>query len=305
MELLNSSDKFLSNKKIDNYYINGNSGCIYFYLDPDNEEINFNSTILEYPFFIFTAFSEKYLEEDLPLNIEDVKDPDKSIYSIIKFPEKYMNSDYFSEKKSKGINVIPLYIDINSGNEISKDCKLDFIINSNIKSIEEFDSIISRYNIEKIYNITIPFFDEFWEEDIHKIAPSTFFFDLKNYIEISLNEMVMSNKDYYDILNSIGESSFDYNLEKTIYLNDLNLLKDKISSFSFNPLTDLLSRLFFSLTNTMLSNREIGQCQHCWEFFKFVKNKKYCNLKYEGRDCGKSARNKRSYRRRKEKIIKS
>lgn len=36
-------------------------------------------------------------------------------------------------------------------------------------------------------------------------------------------------------------------------------------------------------------------CEHCGQIMKYAKNKKFCSLKKDGKDCGKSAANKRNY----------
>jgi len=47
----------------------------------------------------------------------------------------------------------------------------------------------------------------------------------------------------------------------------------------------------------------IMQCQYCNRYIDYVKNKRFCSLNSEKRDCGKKARNKRHYQRNKERII--
>lgn len=52
---------------------------------------------------------------------------------------------------------------------------------------------------------------------------------------------------------------------------------------------------FASFGEELVNRKFIIKCGFCGEYIDFIKGKKYCSLLGEGKDCGKSARNKRYY----------
>ena len=50
-----------------------------------------------------------------------------------------------------------------------------------------------------------------------------------------------------------------------------------------------------SIYKKAYQDQETTQCQFCGRYIWYVKNKRFCSLKYEKRDCAKKARNKRYY----------
>ena len=86
---------------------------------------------------------------------------------------------------------------------------------------------------------------------------------------------------------------------------DLRLLdaKDYLNTFfnKYNYLTMknalelFLIKLFSDFGEDLVKNNKLTKCANCGEYFKYLKNKKYCSFHTEGKDCGKKARNKRYY----------
>ncbi len=70
-----------------------------------------------------------------------------------------------------------------------------------------------------------------------------------------------------------------------------------------NITCDFLHAILDSLTESLLQDRIISQCQLCGDFFRYVRwNKKFCSLKSEGKDCGGKARDHRYYQKHREEI---
>ena len=62
-----------------------------------------------------------------------------------------------------------------------------------------------------------------------------------------------------------------------------------------NALELFLIKMFESFADDLVKNNLLAKCAFCGEYFQFQKGKKYCSLITEGKDCGKTARNKRYY----------
>ncbi len=62
-----------------------------------------------------------------------------------------------------------------------------------------------------------------------------------------------------------------------------------------NALELFLIKMFESVADGLVAKRLLTKCSFCGEYFIYSKGKKFCSVKAEGRDCGKSARNKRYY----------
>jgi hypothetical protein len=58
---------------------------------------------------------------------------------------------------------------------------------------------------------------------------------------------------------------------------------------------DIIHSFFDSFTDDLIKSKKISQCQSCFDYFIYRKDKKFCSLLNEGKDCGKQARNKRYY----------
>jgi|GEM_PF-6887142 len=60
-------------------------------------------------------------------------------------------------------------------------------------------------------------------------------------------------------------------------------------------LTNFYYSIYDDLIDAMLTEEAVTECELCGMLFSFDKNKKYCSLKSEGKNCGKRARNKKFY----------
>jgi len=115
----------------------------------------------------------------------------------------------------------------------------------------------------------------------------------------------MSQNRFLALIRKVRVISETYQRTKTIQRSDcgkLSQLSQKLPNG--NDITsDFLQSVFSSLIEDLLKNELISQCQHCGDFFKHIREKKYCSFKSEGKNCGKSARNKRYYEKHKDEIL--
>lgn len=309
--------EFFCDRRIDDYYIKGVRGEITFNLDPikfarDDQPIDLN-----YLFYIYTAYDKRLLlefEESRTSQDDDVRLKEraeeynkehqsegsgngffkimKKDQLIIKIPEKNINKKYFVKKVSEGKDKIDLYI---SAGFDSYDVE---VIDSEIK--KESIDMLEQYNLKEEYNITIPFYESSWEDEIYDhLGPTEFFLELKSYIEMNADEILIPTSKYLNYLSSIGEMGANFNISKTFDTKKINRLRNDLNQYSFNPLAFFISELLNSLINTIYLEGRINKCQSCDDFIEYRKGKKFCSLISEGKDCGKTARNRRYYRKRK------
>ena len=93
------------------------------------------------------------------------------------------------------------------------------------------------------------------------------------------------------------------------YFNKKNLSIELINSIQKNieikeDITNFLAykytkRILNSFVDFILSEKRLLICEYCGQIMYYAKDKKYCSLKTDGKDCGKKARNQRTYLKRK------
>jgi len=70
-----------------------------------------------------------------------------------------------------------------------------------------------------------------------------------------------------------------------------------------NAVTTFAFTFFMSFLERLREDKVLSSCDYCGHFFRYRKNKKFCSLLTEKRDCGKKARNKRDYTKHREKRL--
>lgn len=329
---------FFCNQQKDGYFLRGERGVIDFQLkSPYIEKKNLFST-MKYSFDIFTAYSPTYFKKTgLPRNTEeDDKDPflmaneyiekydinksfiegkylknHKKYQNVLKMPIEKIDDDYFNIKKKENKEIIHVYVDIkfqkhdtsidtgllDEGEDISVLEELGY--NTKMPPDEEIVEELERINIKKIYNITLPFTKIESIYPLFDIDPLSFFTGIKNMLEANAEEFFLPQSDYINIISSISKQGFAYNFDGKYSLNKINEIRKTIESYGNNPLMVLLNDIFFSFIDILTSKKYISICHHCGNLMSYKKGKKFCSYRFEGKDCGKSARNKRAYLKRK------
>jgi len=333
---------FFCNQNIEDYFLKGKRGLIEFNLETPYIKKNNLYLYLKYSFDIFTAYSSSYLERlGLPKNtIEDDMNPlpmakeyikthnldesfiketylknHKDYQFVLKISEEKVNKNYFLRKKNEKKEVIDVHVDLKfRKHDVSIDTGIldededisvleELGYNSKMPPDKELKEELGKFNLSKIYNITLPFSNAWWFSS-YPINPFNFFTGIKNLLEANAKEILFLHPEYLKVLTAISEQGLKYNLSKTFSLNELNRIREKISIYEANPLVSLVKELFYSLIETLIMNRKILECKHCSNLIQYKKGKKYCSYKYEGKDCGKPARNKRAYLKRKKRYLK-
>lgn len=111
-----------------------------------------------------------------------------------------------------------------------------------------------------------------------------------------------SSFDYhqYQILSCFTEN---YDAEDCLTISEINNVMVAIKTNKILPIKYYLYALYQEYCSIMLENKMLLVCEYCGFFMKYKKGKKYCSLKSENKDCGKSARNKRQYNQKKQKPL--
>ena len=114
----------------------------------------------------------------------------------------------------------------------------------------------------------------------------------------------ISEKEFFRLLDSVGQVSnwavnggnIDNEYIKGLYafVESVTQSQDPLVKFCFSFIDDVLEDLY--------RKRIISRCERCGNAFIFDEKKKYCSLLSEGKDCGKSARNKTYYQRYRDKV---
>ena len=104
----------------------------------------------------------------------------------------------------------------------------------------------------------------------------------------------------YEKLMRYTRRNFEVDAEALKFFNSLCPLKkvSQLDSLNHFIYTFLCGRIY-----SFVDSGIISQCGHCGSFIEYKKGKKYCSLIKERRDCGKSARNIRHYKKHRDKIL--
>jgi len=112
-------------------------------------------------------------------------------------------------------------------------------------------------------------------------------------------------ENYSTKLCDIGDIAWEWIEKKSLSERSVKLLntlygelKDKA-----DPYKEYYFSFLHDLTSDLKDHKFVGQCSYCENFFKYASTKKFCSLLADGKNCGKSVRNKRHYIKNKEKIL--
>jgi len=116
----------------------------------------------------------------------------------------------------------------------------------------------------------------YWKLGYHHLAKNDFFKILSRYGRLSHTKIFSPTKP----------------INLTKYITLLNVSK-RIIRDDIYPLTRFCNSFYYDLIDDLKSSKIINQCQLCSDYFKYRKNKKYCNEKYDGKNCDRKSRNAR------------
>jgi len=335
--------EIFSNVKFKDYYLRGQATIFLdpFY-DTYATENRKLIAIGYYFFFLFVLVNNKYQKIYKKENYEFSYDFGIFVGNTIdEVLEKNPNNNICNyEDFSKNDKLMMLTRNILNGSEIIPISikKEDFEIKESSylkKSIEEKKDIIlldmdiildnienyeKRINIEsiypqKIYSFPALNYSDIWEYEINdRKGDSEFLYTgydldfIKNLYDIvclKLDYHYLSRKDYSIILRNIGNLAWDWIDKEKItkkYLKHLNVVQSEIGDRNY-PFTNFCYKFLDELIADLVTQKQISQCQFCGDYFRYLKGKKYCSLKFEGKDCGKKARDKIYYEKHKKEIL--
>ena len=115
-----------------------------------------------------------------------------------------------------------------------------------------------------------------------------------------LKDKYSGEYEYFDVDRwklALKNKRFDKNMAFKERLKDgQKLLNDFFGEVKIeSALEDLLKSFYMSFAEELHNKGLLTRCGYCGAFIPFIKNKKYCSLLNEGRDCGKKARNQKYY----------
>lgn len=136
------------------------------------------------------------------------------------------------------------------------------------------------------------------------------YIDLLNGVEENLNNMILTGtlhysakNQYYININELGEMIYTYinailrkeNAPSKIDISKIKKSQERISKIKDIGLKNYISIIFNDFIDFVIETKGALICQHCGNLMTYAQTKKYCSLNRDGVDCGKKARNARSY----------
>ena len=195
-----------------------------------------------------------------------------------------VEDDYLKECFKKNQDIILVSLGIASSTEVNQN-----------------SGRVSEVRDAWIYPFTASYFGfgHYLENDVK--AWFSYFYDVLCF---ECDYKGISKREFFRLLYSLGwYSDWAINGGKIIneYIRGLYAFvegvaesQDPLVRFCFSFLDDMLEDLYLK--------RIISRCASCGNAFVFDKKKKYCSLLSEGKNCGKSARNKTYYQRYRDRI---
>lgn len=282
-----------------------------FACQEDADEVYKMRDVMPYIFYILSDTKQK-TDKDYKIKKIFIKFCDKD-YMPCKLP--YRTFDLFRKQ---------VWIDVGhsepSSASLGKDYHKDRL--ADLKSRDKEDSP------SQIYSMSLPI-DNIWNEYCKIEARTTIsrddfsmwlyrlnclVFDLLDHpyltekhwqIRLKLIQRFVQTKysrehEYFDVHRwAIALKDKKFNQAKA-YHNRLEDARQLLNDFfsqvkTENALEDFLKDCYDGFAEELHNKDLLTRCGYCGTFIPFIKNKKYCSLLNEGRDCGKKARNQKYY----------
>jgi len=272
-----------------------------------------------YDFGIFVGNTIDEVLEKTPNNICNYEDFSKDAKLML------LNKDVLNGSEIPPISIKKEDLEIKESSYLKKSIEekkdiilLDMdIILDNIENCSKWKNIKSIYP-QRIYSFPALNYSDIWEYEIkdrkdeneflYTYYNPDFIKNLYDIICLKLDYHYLSRKDYLIILRNIGNLAWDWIDKKKItkkYLKHLNAVQSEIGDRNY-PFTNFCYKFLDELIADLVTQKQISRCQFCGNFFSVDNKRKtkiYCSLKYEGKDCGEKARNKRYYEKRKKRNL--
>lgn len=343
LNLPSSYTEIFSNVKYKDYHLRGqNIGFLHpLYAMEDRELIAIGSYVffffvlvnnkyqkivkklnyeVNYDFGIFVGNTiDEVLEKNPNNNICNYEDFSKNAKLMI------LNRDILNGSKIIPISIKKEDLEIKESSYLKKSIEekkdiilLDMdIILDNIENCSKLKNIKSIYP-QKIYSFPAFSYSDIWEDEINDrkhdgefLYPHYNLDFIKNLYDIICLELKyshLSRSDFYVISRDIGNLAWDWINKRKItkkYLKYLNAVQSEIEDRNY-PFTNFCYKFLDELIEDLVTQKQISRCQFCGNFFSIDNKRKtkiYCSSKYERKDCGTKARNKRYYEKRKKRNL--
>jgi len=255
-------------------------------------------------FILFQKMGESNSKEN-QLHSQKFKGINKNPIILIKLKDvPIFENQYLKESIEDEKDIILLDLSVHLNEKYSWDKFPQFLQQDNKEVFDYYNSNCST----RIHSLCgYHLIDK--EEDTKK-SVYNWFDNLYDKIYWKLGYRYLEKYDFFGILSNYGDLShtkifsLTEPINKAQYIGLLNIYNN-IRENDIYPLTRFCNSFFYDLIDDLKTSKIIGECQFCGDFFPIDnkrKTKRYCSLKFEGKDCARAARNKRYYERHKEEI---
>lgn len=129
------------------------------------------------------------------------------------------------------------------------------------------------------------------------------------YLQWHDEQPIDAISEYIPKINCLFDFQYNYSGDKISFREYIQSLiafteywEKRLNKSDEPALRAYMQAVIDSFVDRLKLDGHCSRCEHCGRIIKLKSGKKYCSFREEGRDCGRSARNKRSYDRRKESI---
>lgn len=137
-----------------------------------------------------------------------------------------------------------------------------------------------------------------YDINIYKKSVLHFFQIIQETIMNKFDNKYLNENKYEEFCNLLynlnRQCIFHSNKIDVDLCQQLNSMEKELNKEN-DILSDFLKIYTESIILKLISEKVISRCKFCNSIMSYRQHKKYCSQKYEGRDCGKKARNKKSY----------
>jgi hypothetical protein len=146
---------------------------------------------------------------------------------------------------------------------------------------------------------------DLWIFSINEINLRTFIDEYQNKIENLIKQQKLKPdfilNGYFFYLHFLGDKINYYLNEGRFQTKFFRNCEKALSKTADLALYYFIKDVLNTFLDHASEKKAFSRCQYCGQIMKYVEGKKYCSLSVDGQDCGKSARDKKYYLKRKTK----
>ena len=228
-----------------------------------------------------------------------------------KFRGSKGNEPAFLKKDGGGsLTILPRVIDLEEDNAFLqkqiKD-KQDLIfarIEMFAIGAEQSGRLIEDYSKYRVYPFLMTYFGGLTHYQSGEVK--AWLGDFYDLLSFEYDYRGLSKKEFIVLLESIADEiqqviyGFDMTKKDVRRLNDF---KKWLHEGSFDdPLKRFCLTFFWDWLFDLQERKIVTECECCGDLFLYSERKKYCSIRFEGKDCGKKLRNRAFYKKHQEEI---